>query len=89
MVWNLDQLSMTIVYDLAFSLYHLMCVPILCSAFIHLLFLCCVRWNRRLNERRAMAAEAITEVLEDILLVVVANGGQHYKALQNLELELT
>jgi len=35
-----------------------------------------------------MAAEAPTEVLEDILLVVVANGGQLYKALQNLELEL-
>jgi hypothetical protein len=35
-----------------------------------------------------MVTEAITELLEGILLVVVGNGGQLYRALKNLELEL-
>jgi hypothetical protein len=35
-----------------------------------------------------VAAEATTKVLEGILLVVVGNGGQLYRALKNLELEL-
>jgi hypothetical protein len=36
-----------------------------------------------------VAAEATTKVLEGILLVgVVGNGGQPYRALKNLELEL-
>jgi hypothetical protein len=50
--------------------------------------LCCVRWYRKLNDWRTMVTEAITELLEGILLVVVGNGGQLYRALKNLELEL-